>query len=87
MEKRDRPYDPAISQMLKTAIGQLEAVERMLEDGACCVDVATQIAAAQGLMKKVVSLMVKDSMEKCMQDKGEAEVASAIRQIVEQTNR
>jgi len=41
---------------LKTAVGQLSAVERMLSDGVCCTEVATQIAAVQGLMKKIVSL-------------------------------
>jgi len=53
MKTNDGPaYGDEVLQMVKTAVGQLSAVERMLSDGVCCTEVATQIAAVQGLMKK-----------------------------------
>jgi len=67
MKTNDGPaYGDEVLQMVKTAVGQLSAVERMLSDGVCCTEVATQIAAVQGLMKKIVSLMVRDRMAKCL---------------------
>ncbi len=81
------PYSQDVLQMVKTAIGQLNAVERMLNEGVCCTQVATQIAAAQGLMKKAVSLIAKDRMDKCLPSKGEEELSQALQVLIEKTNK
>lgn len=87
MENDGPPYSEEILQVVRTAIGQLNAVERMLSSGICCTEVATQIAAAQGLMKKAVSLMVRDRMEKCLPEKGEEEISQAMQSLIEKTNK
>jgi len=88
MEMSEGPaYGDDVLQMVKTALGQLSAVERMLSDGVCCTEVATQIAAVQGLMKKIVSLMVRDRMTKCLPEKGEEELTKALQVLIEKTNK
>ena len=88
MKTNDGPaYGDEVLQMVKTAVGQLSAVERMLSDGVCCTEVATQIAAVQGLMKKIVSLMVRDRMAKCLPEKGSEELSKALQVLIEKTSK
>jgi len=49
MKTNDGPaYGDEVLQMVKTAVGQLSAVERMLSDGVCCTEVATPNCCCAG---------------------------------------
>jgi DNA-binding FrmR family transcriptional regulator len=50
---------------LKKAKGQVEGIERMLEDDRPCLEILTQIAAAQEALKGVGRLMVRNYLERC----------------------
>lgn len=54
--------------LLKTAKGQVTKTIDMLEDGRYCVDIATQIQATQGLLKKANLLILAQHMNHCVAD-------------------
>jgi DNA-binding FrmR family transcriptional regulator len=52
--------------LLKTAKGQLDAVIKMTEDERYCVDIAIQINAVLGLLKKANLSILKNHLETCV---------------------
>ena len=55
-------------QNLKTARGQIDGILKMLDEGRYCVDVSTQIIAAQALLKKANMLILKQHLNHCVKD-------------------
>ena len=53
---------------LSRAIGHLESVRRMVEDGRDCSEVLIQIAAVRGAIGAVSRVILKDHMEHCIVD-------------------
>ena len=51
---------------LRRIEGQVRGLQRMIEEGAPCADILTQVAAATAAMKKVGMVVVKTSMEECL---------------------
>lgn len=51
---------------LKIAKGQLEGIERMVEQGAYCVDVLTQISAAHEALRGAGKLIVDNHLRTCV---------------------
>jgi len=49
--------------LLNTARGQLEAVIRMVEENAYCVDISKQILATIALLKRANSVILKKHIE------------------------
>lgn len=58
----------AALQMLKTSKGQIEGIIKMIEDGRYCIDISNQIIAAQALLKKANSLILKQHMNHCVKE-------------------
>ncbi|GAA0690915.1 MULTISPECIES: metal-sensing transcriptional repressor [Clostridium] len=58
----------AALQMLKTSKGQIEGIIKMIEDGRYCIDISNQIVAAQALLKKANSLILKQHMNHCVKE-------------------
>lgn len=56
---------PAINR-LKRAQGQLAAVTRMLEEGADCRDVVTQLSAVAKALDRAGFAIIATGMEKCL---------------------
>lgn len=54
-----------VSRRLKRARGQVDGVERMLENNRPCAEILQQIAAAQQALRAAGRLMVRNYMEKC----------------------
>lgn len=54
--------------LLKSAKGQLEAIIRMTEDERYCVDIAIQISAVEGLIKKANMSILKNHIETCVRE-------------------
>jgi DNA-binding FrmR family transcriptional regulator len=57
---------------LQTAVGHLQAVQRMVEADAYCPDIMKQLSAVQGALERVNRLVLRNHLETC--------VASAMQQ-------
>jgi DNA-binding FrmR family transcriptional regulator len=55
-----------VLQRLKRLRGQLEAIERMVEEDRYCVDTLLQIAAVQGALSKAGKLILRSHVEHCV---------------------
>lgn len=55
-------------QYLKTAKGQIDGILKMLEEGRYCIDISNQIIAAQALLKKANSMILKQHLNHCVKD-------------------
>lgn len=78
MHKRDEA-----AKYLKTAKGQIEGILKMIDEGRYCVDISTQIIAAQSLLKKANMLILRDHLNNCvklafMQDQAEEKIDEII---------
>ena len=52
---------------LKRIEGQVAAIRRMVEDGAYCVDVLMQVAAARGALGKAGQVLLDGHLRSCVQ--------------------
>lgn len=55
-------------QALKTSKGQIEGIIKMIEEGRYCIDISNQIIAAQSLLKKANTLVLKQHLNHCVKD-------------------
>ncbi len=55
---------------LKRIEGQVRGLQRLIESGAPCVDVLTQVSAVTSAMKKTGATIISTHMEKCLKDSG-----------------
>ena len=53
---------------LRKARGQVEGVSRMVDDNRYCVDVLTQIQAAQKALDGVAQMVLRNYLERCVTD-------------------
>jgi DNA-binding FrmR family transcriptional regulator len=53
-------------QRLKSVEGHIRGVQRMLEDGAYCIDVIKQIQAVQAALNKTSSLILDNHLNSCL---------------------
>lgn len=51
---------------LKTAEGHLRGIQRMLEEGAYCIDVIRQIQAVQAALNKVSTMVLDNHLNSCV---------------------
>jgi DNA-binding FrmR family transcriptional regulator len=58
-------HDDAVRR-LKTAEGHLRGVERMVEDGAYCIDIIRQIQAVQSALSKVSTMILEEHLNSCL---------------------
>ena len=58
---------------LARAEGQIRGIARMVEDERYCIDVLTQISAAQAALDKVALGLLDEHTRHCMADAGEGE--------------
>jgi DNA-binding FrmR family transcriptional regulator len=56
----------AVLKRLKRAEGQVRGVARMVEEDKYCIDVLTQINAAQAALDKVAIELMRDHAKHCM---------------------
>jgi DNA-binding FrmR family transcriptional regulator len=70
MAKTQKPgYDASKDELLKRLArveGQVRGVSRMVEEDRYCIDVLTQIEAAQAALNKVALGLVDDHVRHCM---------------------
>lgn len=58
----------AVLNRLSKAIGHLESVKRMIEDGRDCSEVLIQLAAVKSAINNTGKVILKDHMEHCIVD-------------------
>ena len=58
----------SVSRLVRNAQGQLDAVLRMIEEDRYCMDVSTQLLAAQSLIKKANREVLKGHLEHCVKE-------------------
>ncbi|AYF54676.1 metal-sensing transcriptional repressor [Clostridium botulinum C] len=66
-------------QYLKTAKGQIDGILKMIDDSRYCIDISNQIIAAEALLRKANSMILKQHLNHCVKDaflhdKGEEKV-------------
>lgn len=59
------PYSAKIKLNLKKAAGQLKLIEKMIDDGRYCVDIAQQVNASVGLLKKINDFILENHLLVC----------------------
>ena len=60
----------AVINRLARAIGHLESVKRMVEDGRDCTEVLVQLAAVRSALNNTAKVILKDHLEHCVTDAG-----------------
>jgi DNA-binding FrmR family transcriptional regulator len=68
----------AVVNRLSRAIGHLEKVKRMVEEGHDCTEVLVQLAAVRSALDNTGKVILKDHMRHCMVDAISAEDTEAI---------
>lgn len=68
----------AVVNRLSRAIGHLESVKRMVQEGRDCSEVLTQLAAVRAALSNTAQIILKDHLAHCMVDAIESEDLSAI---------
>lgn len=71
----------AILNRLSRAIGHLESVKRMVEDGRDCSEVLIQLAAVKSALTNTGKVILKDHIEHCMIDAVETKDFGAIEEL------
>lgn len=74
-------HTQAVTNRLARAIGHLEAVRKMVEDGRDCSEVLIQLAAVQSALASTSRIILKDHIEHCIVDAVEANDQSAIDEL------
>ncbi len=88
--ERSEQFQKDLQKRLSLAIGQLNGVKRMLDENCYCGDVLTQVAAAQGAVRTVALMVLKDHMETCVAEQireGNDEVIDEIVQLIKKFSR
>ena len=67
---------------LARAIGHLESVKRMVEDGRDCAEVLIQLAAVRSALNNTAKIILKDHIDHCLTDA----VESGDRQAIDELN-
>ena len=57
-----------IVRRLKSVEGHVRGVQRMVDEGAYCIDVVNQIVAVQRALKKVSSMVLDEHLHSCVTD-------------------
>ncbi len=72
----------AVVNRLSRAIGHLESVKRMVEDGRDCSEVLIQLAAVRAALNSAAKIIIKDHIEHCLTDVSEGD-SEALMQLNE----
>jgi CsoR family transcriptional regulator, copper-sensing transcriptional repressor len=71
---------------LRRVEGQVRGLQRMVQNGEYCIDVLTQISAAQAALRKVALVLLEDHLRRCVLGTTEAE-DERVREVMEATAR
>ena len=74
-------HTKAVLNRLSRAIGHLESVKRMVEDGRDCSEVLIQMAAVRSAIGSTAKIILKDHIEHCIVDAVETNDSTAIDEL------
>lgn len=74
-------HTQAVVNRLARAIGHLEAVKSMVEDGRDCSEVLVQLAAVRSALSATGRMILKDHIEHCIVDAVEQNDTEAVREL------
>lgn len=57
-----------LSRLLKTARGQIDGILKMIEENRDCVEISSQISAAQSILKKVNIEILSSHLSHCVKE-------------------
>lgn len=77
----------AVLNRLSRAIGHLESIKRMVEDGRDCSEVLIQLSAVKSAINNTGKVILKDHIEHCMVDAVESGDHQAIEELTEAIDR
>lgn len=77
----------AVLNRLSRAIGHLESIKRMVEDGRDCSEVLIQLSAVKAAINNTGKVILKDHIEHCMVDAVESGDHEAIQELTEAIDR
>ena len=77
----------AVINRLARAIGHLEKVKRMVEEGEDCSDVLVQLAAVRSALESTGKVILQDHLRHCMVDAVAAGDTEAIEDLCEAVNK
>ena len=75
----------AVINRLSRAIGHLESVKRMVEDGRDCTEVLVQLAAVRSALNSTAKVILKDHLEHCIKDadNGDIDQLAALNEAID----
>lgn len=74
----------AVINRLSRAIGHLESVKRMVENGRDCTEVLVQLAAVRSALSSTAKVILKDHLDNCLHEGvGEAEQLQALNEAID----
>lgn len=75
----------AVINRLSRAIGHLESVKRMVEDGRDCTEVLIQLAAVRSALSSTAKVILKDHLEHCLDDinAGDSDQIQALNEAID----
>ena len=73
----------AVSNRLSRAIGHLESIRRMVEDGRDCTEVLVQLSAVKSAVNNAGKVILQDHIEHCIADA----VRNGDMQVLEELNK
>ena len=77
----------AVLNRLSRAIGHLESIKRMVEDGRDCSEVLSQLSAVKSAINNTGKVILKEHIEHCMVDAVESGDHKAIEELTEAIDR
>ena len=80
-------HTKAVLNRLSRAIGHLESIKRMVEDGRDCSEVLIQLSAVKSAINNTGKVILKDHIEHCMVDAVESGDHKAIEELTEAIDR
>ena len=75
-------HDEDVLRRLKSIEGHVRGVQRMVGEGAYCIDVVNQITAIQRALKKVSGIMLDGHLHSCVTDAVRGPDAEAREQVL-----
>ena len=83
MEQHTHEHTKAVLNRMSRAIGHMNAVKKMIEDGRDCSDVLIQLSAIKSEITGVSKVILKDHIDHCIVDAVKENDEDAIEQLKE----
>ena len=81
MEQHTHEHTKAVLNRMSRAIGHMNAVKKMIEDGRNCSDVLIQLSAIKSEITGVSKVILKDHIDHCIVDAVKENDEDAIEQL------